>query len=129
MRQHVDADAERLQFGDALEHPGGNADLVQAERQGQPADATARNQDRHDTPSRFGDVMTWERGRGQPRRPLAAAGDGRAGVTPLSSRPLWEDTKCTNSIMPPVPARSPRISRWRKPAPTTRPCGSTSRPT
>ncbi len=33
MRQHVDADAERLQLGDALEHARGNTDLVQAERQ------------------------------------------------------------------------------------------------
>jgi hypothetical protein len=32
VRQHVDADAERLQFGHALEYFGGNADLMQAER-------------------------------------------------------------------------------------------------
>ena len=41
MRQHIDADAKRLQFGNAFEHFGGNADLVQAERQRQPADAAA----------------------------------------------------------------------------------------
>ena len=49
MRQHVDADAERLQRGHALEHFGGNADLVQAERQRQPADAAAGDENGHDT--------------------------------------------------------------------------------
>src|SRR6195256_6859384 len=51
MRQQVDADAERLQFRDALEHFGGNADLVQAERQRQSADAAARDKNGHDKAS------------------------------------------------------------------------------
>ena len=50
MRQHVDADAERLQLGHAFEYFGGNADLVQAERQRQPADAAAGDKNRHHTP-------------------------------------------------------------------------------
>ena len=50
MRQHVDADAERLQLGHAFEHFGGNADLVQAERQRQPADAAACDEYGHVTP-------------------------------------------------------------------------------
>src|SRR6266705_2181472 len=50
MRQQVDADAERLQFRDALEYFGGNADLMQAERQRQSADAAARDKNGHDTP-------------------------------------------------------------------------------
>src|SRR5260221_14471055 len=50
VRQHVDADAERLQFGHALEYFGGNPDLMQAERQRQSADAAARNKYGHDTP-------------------------------------------------------------------------------
>ena len=50
MRQHVDADAERLQLGHAFEHPSGNADLVQAERQCQPADAAAGDEYGHVTP-------------------------------------------------------------------------------
>src|ERR1019366_375862 len=41
VRQHVDADAERLPLGHALEYFGGDADLVQAEPQRQPADAAA----------------------------------------------------------------------------------------
>src|SRR5712671_239293 len=50
VRQHVDADAERLQFGDALEYFGRNADLMQAERQRQPADAAAGDEYGHETP-------------------------------------------------------------------------------
>ena len=34
---------------------------------------------------------------------------------------LGRKQKCTSSITPPAPARSPRISRWKKPAPTTAP--------
>ena len=41
VRQYIDADAERPQLGHAFENSGGNADLVQAERQRQPADAAA----------------------------------------------------------------------------------------
>src|SRR6185369_11284227 len=48
MRQHVDADAEWLQLGDALEHFYGNADSVQAERQRQSADAAAGDEYGHD---------------------------------------------------------------------------------
>ena len=90
MRQHVDADAERLQFRHALEHAGGNADLVQAERQRQPANAAAGDENRHDTPS-----LLW-RCHDMGARPwatakaAAAAGDGRAGVAPLTSRALSE---------------------------------------
>ena len=50
MRQHVDADAERPQLGHAFKDFGGNADLVQAERQRQPADAAARDENSHVTP-------------------------------------------------------------------------------
>ena len=50
MRQHVDADAERPQLGHAFKNPGRNADLVQAERQRQPADAAARDEYGHVTP-------------------------------------------------------------------------------
>ena len=50
MRQHVDADAERPQLGHAFEDPDGNADLVQAERQRQPANATTRDENSHVTP-------------------------------------------------------------------------------
>ena len=46
----------------------GNADLVQAQRQRQPADAAAGDEYGHDTPSLLPIVMAWERGRGQPRR-------------------------------------------------------------
>ena len=80
-----------------LEDADVGADLVQAQCRRQPADAGAGDQNRHDTPSRFGDVMTWEPVCGQPRRPPAAAGDGRAGGAPLNSRPSWEDQKCISS--------------------------------
>src|SRR5580692_5128677 len=58
MRQHIDADTERLQFRHALEHFGGDADLVQAERQGQPADTAACNENRHDCAPDIDGVMT-----------------------------------------------------------------------
>ena len=48
MRQHVDADAERFQLGNTLEHADGNADLVQAERQRQSANAAAGDKDGHE---------------------------------------------------------------------------------
>ena len=47
MRQHIDADAKRLQLGNAFEHFGGNADLVQAQRQRQSADAAPGNKNSH----------------------------------------------------------------------------------
>ena len=47
VRQHIDADPERLQLGHALEDFGGNADLMQTERQRQAADAAAGNKNRH----------------------------------------------------------------------------------
>ncbi len=50
VRQHVDADAERLQFAHAFEDAARHADLMQAERQRQPADAAAGNENRHDKP-------------------------------------------------------------------------------
>jgi hypothetical protein len=46
MRQHVDADAERPQLGHAFKDFCRNADLVQAERQRQPANAAARDENR-----------------------------------------------------------------------------------
>ena len=82
MRQHVDADAERSQLRHALEYARGNADLVQAERQRQPADAAAGDEYGHDTPSLVGIVMAWERGRGQPRRP----GKSRPGMDGRKAR-------------------------------------------
>ena len=51
MRQHVDADAERPEFGCALEYFGWHADLVQAKRQRQSADTAARDKNSHVTPS------------------------------------------------------------------------------
>ncbi len=44
MRQEIDADAERQHFRRGLEGARGNAGLMQAERQGQPADAAADDQ-------------------------------------------------------------------------------------
>ena len=61
MRQHVDADAERLQLGHALEDFGGNADLMQAERQRQPANAAAGDENRHDHALVMVGVMAWRR--------------------------------------------------------------------
>src|ERR1700738_2273140 len=54
VRQHVDADAERLQFGHALEYFGGNANLMQAECPRQPADAAAGDKNGHETPLLLG---------------------------------------------------------------------------
>src|SRR6266545_1526787 len=45
VRQDVDADAQRLDLGRRLEHARGNAGLMQAERQRQPADAATDDQD------------------------------------------------------------------------------------
>ena len=50
MRQHVDADAERPQLRHAFKNSGRYADLVQAERQRQPADTAARDENSHVTP-------------------------------------------------------------------------------
>ena len=50
MGQYIDADAERLQLGHALEYFGGNSDLVQAQRQRQPADAATGDEYGHVTP-------------------------------------------------------------------------------
>ncbi len=47
VRKHIDADPERLQLGHALEDFGANADLMQAERQRQAADAAAGNKNCH----------------------------------------------------------------------------------
>ena len=67
MRQHVDADAERPQLGHAFEHFGGNADLVQAERQRQPADAAAGDEYGHVTPLLLHGRHDMGGGRGQLR--------------------------------------------------------------
>ena len=101
MRQHVDADAERLQLRHALEHAHGNADLVQAERQRQPANAAARDENGHDTPSRYWSiVMTWEAVSGQPRRPAAAGRGWTAGGAPLTSGFLREDQNVQALLRP-----------------------------
>jgi hypothetical protein len=47
VRKHIDADAKRLDLADGLKHPSGNADLMQAQRKREAADATPGNQDRH----------------------------------------------------------------------------------
>src|SRR5262249_11015752 len=47
MRQDVDADAERFDLADRLEHPARHADLVEAEREHQPANATPGDEYRH----------------------------------------------------------------------------------
>src|SRR5438045_7296926 len=85
MRQHVDADTERLQLAHALEHARGNADLVQAERQRQPANAAARDENGHDTPSLPAMVMTRDYAFGQPRKRRFQPG-GRREVAPLTCR-------------------------------------------
>lgn len=44
MREHIDADAQRLDLGSRFVHAAGNSGLVQAERQGQSsADTGADN--------------------------------------------------------------------------------------
>src|SRR3569832_1230523 len=48
MRQDVDADADRLQFRNALEDPHLDADLVQAECDGQPGNAAAGHEHGHE---------------------------------------------------------------------------------
>src|SRR3954447_21666681 len=48
--KYVDADPERLQLGYAFEHLCGNADLMQAQRQRQSADAATGNKHGHDMP-------------------------------------------------------------------------------
>ena len=45
MRQEVDADAERQHLGRRLDHAAGDAGLVEAERQDEPADPAAHDQD------------------------------------------------------------------------------------
>ena len=45
MRQQVDADAERLDLGRGLEDAAGDAGLVQRQREREPADAAADDQD------------------------------------------------------------------------------------
>jgi hypothetical protein len=81
MRQHVDGDAERLQLGHALEHFGGNADLMQAERQRQPADAAAGDEYGHVRSSKPGIVMAWRLGHGQPRKSVGGGGLPSSGWT------------------------------------------------
>src|SRR5262249_17235963 len=76
MRQHIDADAERLQLAHALEHARGNANLGQAERQRQPANAAAWDENGHDAPSLLGMVMTRDYASGQPRKRRFGRVDG-----------------------------------------------------
>ena len=47
MRQHIDTDAERLQFSHALEDFGRDTDLMQAESQRQSANSSACNKNGH----------------------------------------------------------------------------------
>ena len=68
MRQHVDADAERPQLGHAFKDFCRNADLVQAERQRQPADAATRDENSHVTPLLLPGRHDMRGGRGQLRR-------------------------------------------------------------
>jgi hypothetical protein len=64
MRQHIDTDAERLQFSHALEDFGRDTDLMQAESQRQSANSSACNKNghvalydrRHDTRSATGQL-------------------------------------------------------------------------
>ena len=74
MRQHVDADPERPQLRHAFEHARGNADLVQAERQGQPANAAAGDKYRHPKPLKSCPFASWHErpGRATASRRLAA---------------------------------------------------------
>ena len=48
MRQHIDADAKRLQFRHAFKHAARNTDLVKAQCERQPADPAPRDKNRHD---------------------------------------------------------------------------------
>src|SRR3569833_2317262 len=50
VRQDVDADADRLELGDALENPDLDANLVQAERDGEPGNAAAGHKHGHGIP-------------------------------------------------------------------------------
>ena len=50
VRQEVDADPDRLDLGRRLEHPGGDAGLLEGEGQGQPADPAADDQHFHGPP-------------------------------------------------------------------------------
>jgi hypothetical protein len=78
MWQHDDADAERLQLRHAFEHARGHADLMQAERQRQPANSAACDQYRHDMPSLVADGLAWRCRGGQPRKERAGwTGPGR----------------------------------------------------
>ena len=63
------------------------------------------------------------------RRALQRCGDGRRQDAPLTSGFPTERITCSSSITPPAPARWLRISLWKRPAPPTRPSGSTSRTT
>ena len=94
VRQHIDADPERLQLRHALEYFGRHADLVQAERQRQPPDAAACDQYRHGTPlvtsfrSSHGSALLGNR---ESRAP--GVGYGRRHGPPLISGGPHEETK------------------------------------
>ena len=64
----IEAGYKWPQFRHAFEHFGRNADLVQAERQRQPADAAARDENRHATPPLLPGRHRMREGRGQLRR-------------------------------------------------------------
>src|ERR1700730_7866218 len=129
MRQHVDADAERLQRRDAFEDFGGNPDLVQAERQRQPADAAAGDEYGHDH-ALVTDASWHGRGMWATAKPdhCRRTQGGRRNGTPLTSSTLGR-IKCSRSITLPVPARSLRISRLQRPASRIRPRRSISKAT
>src|SRR4029077_17782300 len=125
MRQYVDADAERLQLGHAFENFGGYSDLVQAERQRQPADAATGDEYghlytpvtpwRHDMRGCRGQLR--RRGGGQVPRELWAIqrSDGGAPKKPtiLTSRPSGPTSPKSIEVSPQLPSARTRRQRKR----------------
>ena len=75
MRQNIDADTDRLEFGSGLENTAGNAGAMQHQAQGQSADAGADYQNFHGhQPFRDGSSRTVY---GAPATPVHPDGDGR----------------------------------------------------
>ena len=93
VRQEIDADAERMDLGRGLEHAARDAGLVAAQRQRQPADAAADDQDvgRREAGAhsgwipRLGHDVGPARAVARPRSRPSAAGVEVAGTRPCAS--------------------------------------------
>src|SRR5262249_24656518 len=131
MREHIDADAERLQLGDAFEHLCRDADLVQAERKGQPANAAACDKYGHGAPLREGrHRMTNVTGQLRNHLPAATGWGWTALARAANLRPCFRwGSPCSSFTTRPAPARSPRTSRSKRRVPITKPNGSISKTT